>query len=220
MALLEDGYIEPEFMPKLRSIPGLENAVIAGGWIRDTLIGVQKNDIDIFFPGNIGNVQNTLKRIQAETEIEINDDGGGLYILPPPFFCKVDATYKGQDIDLVGYNIPNDENFGDSLIKTFYLNIDKVYSDKDGLVITKDFMKDYYYGEITYSGDVSDTEKLLSAHKKFLKLSNKYPISFFNYTSQFKNYPLLDLYLDPKEWEEYQDKIPQLVNPQLIEELI
>ncbi len=193
--LLMNGYTEPEFMEKVREIPGWENAVVAGGYVRDSLLGVPFKDIDIFVPAkNFGNFASKISSLQRHLLLDIvyeDWDDNEYKELSPNYLSKIDATFfpdKGSlDIDFVGYQLPDDEDFGEKLVSEFNLGIDRVYSDKDGLVITKEFYTDYYYSQatlLTSNPDNSMTHYNRS-YKKFLRLQEKYPEFWFN-TEKYK----------------------------------
>lgn len=174
-------------LQELRSIPGFEKAIIAGGFIRDTLHGKTPKDLDIFFPCRSSQELHTaFKGLYKEEIVEKKEDQKittGDILLDKYFTYTVGGTLgwntgKIKDIkkiDVTSFQSPyihRDESAGEyqnftgkfvGLIKTNYRGIFPVdiiaYSLPE-----EDFAKnvvsdfDYWFNQAYYDDDIQITE--------------------------------------------------------------
>lgn len=174
-------------LQELRSVPGFEKAIIAGGFIRDTLHDKTPKDLDIFFPCRSSQEFNAAFRgLYKEEIIEKKEDtflnsssfsemyyvlGGVKY----PSAIKPWKTNEVKRVDVTSFQSPyihKDEGAGEyqnftgkfiGLIKTNYRGILPVdiiaYSLPE-----EDFAKnvvtdfDYWFNQAYYDDDIQITE--------------------------------------------------------------
>jgi hypothetical protein len=134
-----------------------KNTILAGGAVRDTILGVQPKDYDIFVPSN---TPKDKKAIVAKLNKEFNIDGfkdkqidyekttvNTLYHQDPDI-KRLDYvwnfTLEGKQIEVIGVREPDDEDFPTSIIQSFDYGLNMVYDngsyvDDQNINFTNDF---------------------------------------------------------------------------------
>lgn len=141
-----------------------KNTVLAGGAVRDTILGVQPKDYDIFVPSS---TPKDKKAIVAKLSKEFNIDGFRdkhqdyegttikSYKIDPdafknegPDLQRLDYvwnfTLEGKQIEVIGVREPDDEDFPTSIIQSFDYGLNMVYDngsyvDDQNINFTNDF---------------------------------------------------------------------------------
>lgn len=159
---------------EIKNIKGFENAVIAGGAVRDRLLNGPIKDLDIFVPCSSNKeFMNKLTNSKLSNFSEIDNNYVGYE--KQTIAGKVDCKYIGKiDVDIMAVNLPNDENFGENVVKDFCYKIDQAYYDGRDIVTTKGFDRDAKFHEATlwYLKKIEDLPRALA---KFVRLQQKYP---------------------------------------------
>ena len=138
----------------VKSIKGAENAVIAGGAVRDMLFDVPPKDVDIFVPHKvIKEVKKEVQKLDKEM-VPKGEDYKTLdrYTIPSSKrYLKSDSGFecygfKFEDIqfDLITSYYLNDEQFGENLIEDFDYGLNMVFYDGLSINDTNDeFKRDF-----------------------------------------------------------------------------
>lgn len=161
----------------IQTLKGRENTVIAGGAIRDELFNLEPNDYDFCIPSLRGRDVRDVMNLVAE-EFKVSDPNKkskeGYEQNSYQSLTQVYAlTIEGKKIDLIGYNIDNDEEFGDKVIKGFDYGINMVYHN--GSQICKDyepFVSDWEYNEMTLR-NLESISHLPNAMKRYEKFNTR-----------------------------------------------
>lgn len=182
---------------EIKAIPGFENAVIAGGAVRDRLLGGPIKDLDIFIPCSNEMEFRAKLQYKEQPRIQSYDSERMKYVwnkIEPIKFgnfshmnlnltgyhnkgltAKIDCLFMGKvECDLVAYRLPNDEKFGENVVKDFCYHIDQAYYDGRDIVTTKQFDRDAKFHEATL-WYLKKIEDLPNALEKFRRLQAKYP---------------------------------------------
>jgi tRNA nucleotidyltransferase/poly(A) polymerase len=170
---------------EIKKLPGLENAVIAGGACRDELMKGPFTDIDIFFPVKSRQeytkvLNNFIGLPEFEITGEVVNHRGIDYINDKGFVAKCDLKYLNNfELDLVGYNVPV-EDYPVNIVSTFNYNIDRAYYNGE-LVGLPECLEDIRRNQATLSR-LQDAKYMVVAVQKFERLQKKYPNIKFNTT--------------------------------------
>lgn len=173
----------------------IPNAVIAGGYVRDTVNDIQFKDIDVFFPLSHKKalsptrrkhhpIQVLAKKLVKENSNFVSNNNFHLdwqdYDGLIPFLGKLDLTYRGTiPVQIIGYDLP-EENFAEKLIETFSFNIDKCYYDGLDTIVSKKAQQDMDWNTLTLCSLPGGIDELPRAMKKYFRLLEKYPNYGFN----------------------------------------
>lgn len=164
----------------------MENAIIAGGFLRDHILGGDFKDIDIFIPAiDIKDFIIKIAPLRDHKDFDISDAKKFKYkygCLNAALETKVDCKYLNKfSVDLVAMKFPDDENFGNSVIDTFNYWIDRVYHNGKTLVESAKFTMDKDYRTATLC-KLHEPTNLIGAMRKYERLLLKYPDFKFNTT--------------------------------------
>lgn len=110
----------------------LGNAIVAGGAVRDTLLGRPVKDIDVFHDlvlQNTNDLERVLPRTEAE-EIEHRYDSKSVWNLPS---LNIDFIYVGSFVV--------DGDFSDYIHEHFRCNLSKVWYDAGTLHFSPEFIR-------------------------------------------------------------------------------
>lgn len=106
-----------------------KNAILAGGAVRDAIWGLTPNDYDICIPNEkSGFVKYIAQKLAEEFAITDMKSKTKEYEATNN---KVNAVYtfnhEGLKFDLIGYKLPDDEEFPDAVINLFDFGMNMVY---------------------------------------------------------------------------------------------
>lgn len=178
----------PDVYFKLIEQPGFEHAIVAGGFIRDSVMRGPIKDLDVFIPCN--SQDDFIKKVkslegkdilQVDTK-EMTEDG---YSFSSEFVGKYDALDGQLEIDLCGYIYRKKHPFGfaSSVLDTFHYDIDQGYSTGHYPIVTNNQQRDIG-GRMATLARVSTApdggNSLLHSLRKFDRLKEKYPDLTFN----------------------------------------
>jgi hypothetical protein len=172
---MEPNFQIPEFFLRMKETNEFKDAVIAGGYVRDNVLGKPYSDVDVFYPigDHIDQYSKTKKLIELfgspeEKNMEKYNFNGRLR---GKFDCKIDDF----DVDFVGYALPK-ESFGWSLIETFTFGLEMLFTDGKELFFSKDFEYDRDNQQIRLinigGGGMMELPYLM---RRFEKIHEKYP---------------------------------------------
>lgn len=172
----------PSFFYKIKEVEGFEDAVIAGGFVRDQYLGKKWKDVDIFFPvrgqQDLKDKMASLAKVGFEFKYSEETEG----YENKTFRGKWDATIDGFDVDLVGQKMGT-KGFGTNLVETFQFGIDRIYTDGKEVVTHPDFDADTKYRVINLRDLPKGVDDLPHAMKKYFRLKEKYPN--YNFTTSY-----------------------------------
>lgn len=166
---------------KIQSIEGYDKAVIAGGAVRDHILGVPERDTDIFLPAFKGrNIIQLIADLSAEFKIvpkmksKLNRDGS--YKESNKRLDSVfEFDFEGKLFDIVAtkYEETEDNTFTDQLMKDFNFGLSRAYYDGYITEETKEFKIDADYNRMTLL-QLDDITKIGSAINKYMSIYNRY----------------------------------------------
>jgi hypothetical protein len=164
-------------LTELKKIEGFEHAVIAGGMVRDSHLGGDWKDIDVFTPHQWKENLEKINLVKDGNQPDLKGyDGqfiGDFYVV----------NYKYHDtIPVQIIQSPfkdNSKEYGEQLIERFNYGIDQAYWDGQKEGSTDLFKQDVKYGTATLCrlDNISDLPEAIS---KFSRLKEKYPHCTFN----------------------------------------
>lgn len=165
----------------LQKIDKFKSAVIAGGMVRDSHLGGDWKDIDIFTPVNV-----TLGDIVNFEKINLVSKDQGLppKKYGPAFKYKVyNFTYHDTIPVQIVYSAQYDSTlpYGEDLIQRFNYGIDQAYWDGEKEGSTEQFKSDIKHSYATLT-KLDYLSNLPDAMEKFNRLKQKYPQLVFNST--------------------------------------
>lgn len=180
-------------LQEVLKIKSCEGAVVAGGAVRDYLLGQEMKDIDIFVP--VTDSWTWTGRIDKEicdAKVQLTDlkwDDNYYLNSDPNFLSKFDCKFMGIDIDLCAYrpepvvkdfegNVTT-RHFGDYLVERFNFDISKCWYDGKEIHISDAAQRDFDNSTITISR-LSSLDQLPATMKKFASIQEKYPDYRFN----------------------------------------
>lgn len=174
----------PDVYFKLIEQPGFENSIVAGGFIRDSVMGGPIKDLDIFIPcTNQEDFIKKVKTLEGTGILEVNtkeitqDD----YSFDTKFAGKYDGKAGQIDIDLCGYIYLQKHPFGfaESVLDSFHYDIDQGYSTGAYPIVTVNQQRDINNRTATLAR-IKDPGNILHCVRKFDRLQAKYPDLRFN----------------------------------------
>lgn len=157
---------------------GHTNSVLAGGAVRDSVLGLTPRDYDLFVPStrpkditdlvqSIGYEFNVAD-IVCKTKFYDKVDN------PQSITCVYGFTFEGKKIDVIGIKEEDDGDFADIVIKDFDYGINMAYHD--GNTIYQDnmyFREDSQYGQATLV-NLPGMYDLPNAMERFNTLNQRY----------------------------------------------
>lgn len=143
------------------------NPVVAGGAIRDMLLGRPIKDIDIFYSGTLDE-EKLLTIFTKDTPENSSEYDGGEFQLTHPCLAIEDCSYPIQLIKI------DDPHTLDWVCKNFGCNLSKVIFSGADLGITTEFLRDVEMEILTFPKPVSETY--------MKKMTDKYPDFLVNGT--------------------------------------
>lgn len=160
----------------VQSKTGHEHSVIAGGAIRDEAFNLVPRDYDLHIPVSKEHpLEVLMDSLQKEFKVEFKTKDNlyptskkSKYQLP---IRASDFLFEGKLIDLISKNyIPNDENFGKTLVEEFDYGINMAYYD--GMTIddsNKNYQNDIHRHFMTLVNldSVSDLPRAMERYIKF-----------------------------------------------------
>ena len=177
---MEPNFKIPEFYLRMKELPEFKNAVIAGGYVRDSHLGREVKDIDVFFPRP---PQGSMTKLFDHLGIskEVSKKNMKKYVTSF-FSSKYDAVIDGMEVDFVVNTLPDNEAFGWSLLETFNYGLDMCFTNGEELFLSDDFnydVKNSYLRLINLEG----IHNLPHVMEKYARLKAKYPE--YEFTSDY-----------------------------------
>lgn len=171
-----------DVLTKVKNAKGLEGAIIAGGFVRDHIMGGRFKDIDIFIPYDGNKVPNeffdwfdvqkeftdfkVMSNIISESKTQ-EDDYSGIPGLKEVFSVKYLETIPVQ---FIFHSDPDP----DTLLSSFDFNICKCYFDGDDVHVSDEADKDLANNQATLA-NVRSIEHLPKHLDRFNRWKEKYP---------------------------------------------
>ena len=161
---------------------GMKSAVIAGGMIRDAVLGGDWKDIDIYVPYN--KEIDVYSLLYEHEDFNIIDVKYGAMIQEgyrnKALIEVIDAEYAGGiKVQVMPYLLPDNDMFKYSLINDFNFGIDQAVYDGRSVHLSDAFKEDKKRGTATLL-KLDRLEQLPSAMEKFSRLKEKYPDLIFS----------------------------------------
>ena len=159
--------IGKQILNDVKTLPGCDKAIIAGGFCRDAILGGDWKDVDIYVPSK------GFKKFDLPKHYD-------WYKMPKETYAGqllkqvLDIRYLGAvNIQLIAYDLP-EKDFGKNLVGQFNYGIDQAWTE-DGETIHKSdkFLDDEFNGTITLLKECS-IEELPKVIDKYLRLKKKY----------------------------------------------
>ena len=189
----------------LLALPPFADSIIAGGYIRDIVLGGTFTDIDIFTPVlNVRMWLDTLENEYLSTQVvedpETSRKKVEAYLGKDKHFTNIkystsrskgynfstfkqliECKYMGIDIDIIAVPFTKKpELFPEYVLNTFNYHVDKMYYNGK-IVISKEAFSDVQSNSATLC-KLDSMSELPNAFKKFEKMRVKYPHLVFGST--------------------------------------
>lgn len=168
----------PEAFYDLKKYDYFRHAVVAGGYLRDAVLGLAPSDLDIFVPTTS---LSTFEDYITGTLMKDKDwnftnyETGRRGYDKAQRFSKFDCTYKGMDIDIMGIRM-NVEKFGNNLIESFPWANQQIFHDGKKVFSSKYFDEDIEHGRMTLRNctGINELSHLMEKYEKLnLKISKE-----------------------------------------------
>lgn len=168
----------------LRTIQAIEpSALIAGGCLRDLILGKEVKDIDIFIPSSdLGAIKRELDKISYVRGLLMEDQEeykGSSFIL-----ASIDYTGKGPPLNLILVNdittIPNNFDFG----------LNQISYRGDTIISTEAFNEDLQQQTFTLKW-CENQERFDRCVRRFRRLWQKYPGYKLVIPPEFSHYQIV-----------------------------
>lgn len=176
MNTVEMNVLGLSILQDIRQVSFFKHSIIAGGFVRDLILGGKFNDIDIYVPyTDPSDILPSLYQL-VEKNLGFEEPyfkGNKKYKMTSE--THVFATkYMDIPVDIIGIKYPDTiEGFGEHVINTFSYGIDMAYYDYE-VKCNKHFNHDQKNCVATLLKLNSITD-LPNAINKFTRLVNKYP---------------------------------------------
>ena len=166
---------------------GFENAVIAGGYCRDQILGGKFKDVDIFVPTpEIADFKRFLEKLPDEWVLLNRNPiqkhqrrNGGHYELVERVDEILNFKFmEAVDIQIILSKYENNEKFGQAVVEDFSYGIDQAYSNGEDITVTGIFADDKADGYATLVAKGVDQYNLPGHMAKYFRLNEKYPEMF------------------------------------------
>ena len=164
-----------DLLGKIRKIKGAENAVIAGGAVRDVILGYEPKDYDIFIPAEgFKGVVETLG-IDTKSHPESKEYQQSIASLK----AVRQGEYEGIKFELMKNQLANDDNFGKNVISTFDFGICMAYYEGANLLREADeFISDRDNHRMSLL-KLRNIQELPKAVSRFNRLNEKLGNKFY-----------------------------------------
>lgn len=158
---------------------GYKSAVIAGGMVRDSVLEGDWKDIDIFLPIDKTNPDKILIDISGQSDFKVENITMGHSISRNyrnvNLISVIDLIYMGGiKVQIMPYDLPNDDMFKFNLINNFNYGIDQAVYDGKEIHLSDSFMEDKKRNTATLL-KLKSLADLPHAIDKFNRIKQKYP---------------------------------------------
>lgn len=157
----------PDFWRRLlREMP--EGAIVAGGAVRDYLLGVEPKDIDVFYPSPAYHAW----RVKAGTLgfAPLGDDRREEYAALPAIDIVERATFEGVTVDAIGIAVTELSAFTAlGVVQGFDFGITRCWFDANGLHVTDEARNDIAGRKVT----LLLTDRLARSQIRFARFNEK-----------------------------------------------
>lgn len=158
---------------------GYKSAVIAGGMVRDSVLEGDWKDIDIFLPIDKTNPDKILIDISGQSDFKVENITMGNSISRNyrnvNLISVIDLIYMGGiKVQIMPYDLPNDDMFKFNLINDFNYGIDQAVYDGKEIHLSDSFMEDKKRNTATLL-KLKSLADLPHAMDKFNRIKQKYP---------------------------------------------
>lgn len=162
---------------------GFPSAVIAGGMVRDAVLGSDWKDIDVFIPNSAFSENQLNVLLNNSSDFELVNLKYGNTISRSyrniNLIAVADLLYAGGiKVQIMPYDLPDDDMFKYSLINDFNFGIDQAVYDGKEMHLSDAFKQDQKKSTATLM-KLTSIEKLPHAMQKFFRLQEKYPDIIF-----------------------------------------
>lgn len=166
--------IGKQILNDIKTLPGCDKAVIAGGFCRDAILNGDWKDVDIFVPAKGFKRFDLPKHYEWYTAPKESYEGQLLKQV-------LDILFLGSvRIQLIAYDLP-EKDFGKELVSHFNYGIDQAWTEDGEKILYSDkFSEDMQNGQITLLKKCS-VDDLPNVIDKFLRLKKKYPNQYFKF---------------------------------------
>lgn len=173
----------PEVFHTLKKeVPAFKNAVVAGGYLRNRLYGIEPKDLDIFVPCLKSTDFNAFMYGPLETINKVGlfrskqKDNNGEYVNTNLRGQFNFVTKDGLEVDIMPMKLAV-EGFGNNLIETFPFANQQIFHDGKRVYTSDRFNSDLNNGTMTLVNcrTLVEFPKLF---KKYEELSSKYDLRF------------------------------------------
>lgn len=164
----------------IQSVKGRENTVIAGGAVRDEVYNMEPNDYDFCIPSVKGRDMETLAGlVSKEFKVSVPLKGDSHYGTHDHRITRVYTfEIEGKKVDLIGYYVENDEEFGDKVIKTFDYGLNMIYFNGSQVCNDNELYKaDHEYSEMSLH-NLDRMDRLPIAMKRYDRFNSRAPHNF------------------------------------------
>lgn len=166
-------------LDRVRNQKGFTDAIIAGGYCRDLILGGPFKDVDIFTPSLKDN--DAVYELASHPPKDFVLKDHKVKIDKKPYGNKrlisvLDLVYlESVPVQIIATNYP-DKDFANKCVSDFSFGIDQVWASSEEIQYTDAFNSDTRFNKATLLVDKLDISEELPVHmKKFLRLQEKYP---------------------------------------------
>lgn len=220
-------------LQEIKKLREFKHAVIAGGFVRDSIYGQEFSDIDIFFPCQssrqyglavdalLGQVKDLSYKKDTPKSIlrKTYRNSHSLYV------DHTDLLYMDSiEVDIIGIK-SSVKDFQDNLLDDFDFSINKVLFDGNKIVENPEFTQGHAHGKCLISKmrpDINGLAKIIHRYEEKIKPkypgfklgSHRYKIEIRDLVKEAKIDELRkerkSSYYKPKELSQYIPELPQL----------
>lgn len=211
--------IGQDVLTKFKSInPVFKDAMIAGGFVRDHILGGRFSDIDIYYPTETSTTEDAIDEILGnkyyDADLVFHSVAGEdhHYKKIEGLIVVINFKFKGSiPVQVMAYKVEDKDTFKEKVLESFDFNICKLYFDGDKTYVSKEAEEDIKYSRATLV-KAKDFDNYTKSLSRFERWRVKYP------SLALRN---LVRFYSEEEVQEYREEIRRLqaqlagANPEL-----
>lgn len=172
--------IGQDILSRVKNNRNYEHAIIAGGYVRDMVLGGKFKDVDIFIPdykrssGSFDKIDDLFEFIESDSLFKFKEVLSKNNSNYDSDFLVISATFR--EVIPVQFMLTKigPDNFVEDLFKTFDFDLCKCYYNGEKQIITPEAERDIYSNTATLSY-VKDMNAFSKSMTRFASWKIKYP---------------------------------------------